>query len=89
MNELTKTHGEAGNGAQAPKARPPIATICAWCKGLHIMNLERKETDVVLILLYGKDVKVSLNGENLKLSHSVCDECRRRDFPNSFKITGA
>lgn len=60
--------------------QPPIAVLCAWCKELRILKLDRKPTDVVVVVMYGKTVKISLNGDDLQLSHTYCPECQAKEL---------
>ncbi len=56
----------------------PIAVVCAWCPSLHILRLQRREQDVVVIYWQGKELRIVRNGVNLKISHGICQPCRER-----------
>src|SRR5277367_6322253 len=52
-----------------------IATVCAWCERagvLHILKLQRRESDTVIVFWQGKELKISRQGMFLKVSHGIC-----------------
>jgi hypothetical protein len=59
-----------------PDAEPVV--ICAWCPNLHILKLQRREQDVVIVYWQGKEMKIIRNGVNLQISHGICATCRER-----------
>ena len=76
---------ESGDPATAPATRLPEsgpdaepAVICAWCPSLHILKLQRREQDVVIIYWQGKELRIIRNGITLKISHGICQPCRDR-----------
>ena len=52
--------------------------VCAWCPSLHILKMQRREQDVVVIYWQAKELKIIRNGVNLKISHGICVPCRER-----------
>jgi hypothetical protein len=74
---------EPGDGP--PSAEAGIATICAWCPSIHIMKIQRRETDIILAVHQGKRVLIFRNGAELKISDGICPECRGKHFPESVK----
>lgn len=77
------------NERTSPATRPAepstvsndVVTICAWCPELHILQMERREVDVVVTIQIGKDPKslqVIRNGKELRISHGICVPCRER-----------
>jgi hypothetical protein len=59
-----------------PDAEPVV--VCAWCPSLHILKLQRREQDVVVIYWQNKELRILRNGINLKVSHGICVPCRER-----------
>jgi hypothetical protein len=53
-------------------------TICAWCPSLHILNLQRREQDVIIVYHQGKELRIMRNGVSLRISHGICIPCRER-----------
>ena len=60
-----------------------MAVVCAWCPGIHVLKLQRREVDVILIFQQGKRVAISRNGIPLQVSHSMCEKCRAEKFPET------
>lgn len=59
-----------------------IVSICAWCPELKILSLQRRERDVVVIMLSGeKQIQVWRNNVKLFVSHGICDPCQAKHFP--------
>jgi hypothetical protein len=81
--ERTATPAESGDGA--PVAEAGIATVCAWCPSIHILKIQRRETDVVLAFQQGKRLTISRNGTELKISDGICEPCRAKHFPETVK----
>src|SRR5882672_4325526 len=46
-----------------PDAEPVV--VCAWCPSLHILKLQRREQDVVIVYWQGKELRIIRNGVNL------------------------
>ena len=69
----------------SPAAESEIAVICAWCPGIHVLKLQRRDSDVVLIFQQGKRIAISRNGIPLQVSHSMCEKCRAEKFPETVK----
>src|SRR5271157_4926324 len=70
-------------GNDSPITENAIATICAWCPGIHVLKLQRRDSDVVLIFQQGKRIAISRNGIPLLVSHSMCEKCRAEKFPET------
>lgn len=52
--------------------------ICAWCPALHILRMERREQDVIVIYQQGKELRILRNGVQQKISQGICVPCRER-----------
>ena len=74
---------ESGDRPQATEAG--IATVCAWCPSIHILKIQRRESDVILAFQQGKRLTISRNGTELKISDSICEPCRAKHFPETVK----
>jgi hypothetical protein len=72
---------ESGN--DSPVAEVDIATICAWCPGIHILKLQRRESDVIIVFQQGKRIAISRNGIPLRVSSGMCERCRAEKFPET------
>jgi hypothetical protein len=55
-----------------------IVTVCAWCPQLHILKLQLRDIDVLVIYKQGKELRILRNGVNLTISHGICEPCRKR-----------
>jgi hypothetical protein len=64
--------GAAPDGAEGSE----IVTVCAWCPALHILKMQRRETDVVIVYQQGKRLMISRNGMPLTISHGICPSCK-------------
>ena len=70
----------------APATRPVtpstvesnIVVICAWCPQLHILKIQRRDVDVIVVFQLGKELRIVRNGVNLDISHGICQPCRER-----------
>jgi hypothetical protein len=78
-------HSEMPNGGLRPATHLPDpgpdaepVTICGWCPSLHILNLQKREQDVIIIYQQGKELRIIRNGVNLNISHGICIPCRER-----------
>lgn len=55
---------------------PKIMTICAWCPVLNVLKVDRRYTDVlVIVVTKAKPMSVDawLNGEKMLVSHGMCE----------------
>jgi hypothetical protein len=55
-----------------------FVTICAWCPQLHILKLQLRDVDVLIVYKQGKELRILRNGVNLKITHGICAPCRSR-----------
>jgi hypothetical protein len=55
-----------------------MVTICAWCPQLHILKLQLRDIDVLIIYKQGKELRILRNGVNLTISHGICEPCRAK-----------
>jgi hypothetical protein len=53
-------------------------TICAWCPHLHILKMQCREQDIIIVYRQGKELRILRNGVNLVISHGICQPCRAR-----------
>jgi hypothetical protein len=83
---------ESGNDpsvAQDGLAEYNIVRICGWCPELNILKLERRYTDSVVIVFHGgrswpECLQIFRNGEELQISHGICERCGRLVHENRF-----
>jgi hypothetical protein len=59
------------------------ATVCAWCKDLHIMKLPRQPHDRVEILIEGSRLVITRNGVQMPVSHGICSGCAAKEKKRS------
>lgn len=64
-----------------PSSPKDVMSICAWCTQLKILSLQRRETDVIVILQTGSKVEVWRNNKKLFVSHGICEACQAEHFP--------
>jgi len=83
---------DAGHDPAAPRDLPNEGTrpathytgadepvlICSWCPALHILRMQRREQDVIVIYQQGKELRVMRNGVEQRISHGICVPCRER-----------
>lgn len=62
-----------------------IVSICGWCSELRILKLARRSEDLITINIHGNELMIYRNGQRLFISHGLCAECRRREFPETVK----
>jgi hypothetical protein len=84
-NSTAPRDRQAGDPATAPATRLPEpgpdaepVVVCAWCPSLHVLKLQRREQDVVIIYWQGKEMRIIRNAVNLNISHGICAPCRER-----------
>lgn len=88
-NPATTRHSAQPNPETAPATRPTqpstieneVVTICGWCPELHILKLQRRDADVIVILQMGigrQNLMILRNGKNLRVSHGICVPCREK-----------
>lgn len=76
--------GVQGNEAEVstnPETRASgadVAVICAWCPQLHILRMQRRDVDVIVIYQQDKELRIIRNGKNLTISHGICEPCRAK-----------
>lgn len=61
-----------------PRRAENFVTVCAWCPQLHILKLQLRDVDVLVIYKQGKELRIIRNGVNLQITHGICEPCQRR-----------
>lgn len=59
--------------------------MCAWCPSIHIMKIQRRESDVILAVQQGRRLLIFRNGAELKVSDGICKDCQAKHFPETVK----
>jgi len=62
-----------------------MATVCSWCPAIHILKIQRRDADVIVVFQQGKRLTISRNGIELKISDGICEPCRAHHFPETVK----
>jgi hypothetical protein len=65
-----------------------IITICGWCPEINVLKVQRRHTDVLVIVvnkIHTKNVLVLKNGVPMQISHGICLACRDKHFPETVK----
>jgi hypothetical protein len=75
----------AGDDSTAAVNTGDIVTICGWCPQLHILSIQRRDVDVISIVLFEKKTVIFRNGTQLKISHGICAPCSERLHPRKEK----
>jgi hypothetical protein len=93
--ERTAAPAESGDGATSAAPRNPggnaprtgeIVTICGWCPEVNVLKVQRRHTDVLVIVvnkIHPPSVLVLKNGVPMQISHGICAPCRDKHFPET------
>lgn len=67
-----------GDHPEDPDRSACYVTICSWCPHLHILKLQLRDVDVLIVYQQGKERRIIRNGVNLTVTHGICEPCRAR-----------
>lgn len=70
------------------EAGSDFVTVCAWCPGIHVLKIQRRDTDVIIAFQQGKRLMISRNGSPMQISDGICDPCRKEHFGFPPKVKG-
>lgn len=77
-NDSPASRDRESAGSSPAAGAENIVTVCAWCPQLHILKLQLRDIDVLIIYQQGKEMRILRNGVNLTISHGICEPCRVR-----------
>ena len=72
----------------APRIAGEIVTICGWCPEINVLKVQRRHTDVLVIVLnkiHPPSVLILKNGVQMQISHGICKPCQEKYFPETVK----